>query len=73
MYYFEGESYKKKMEKEEGDSDKGILKIKRQKVVKGSYDIDGYYRDAFNTNTGQSTQKKKPKGWRALANGGYDH
>lgn len=37
-----------------------------------SYDIDKYYRDALNITT-QTKEKKKLKGWRAQANGGYDH
>ncbi len=37
-----------------------------------SYDVDKYYREALNIPT-QSKEKKKLKGWRAAANGGYDH
>lgn len=37
-----------------------------------SYDIDKYYRETLNITT-QPKEKKKLKGWKALANGGYDH
>ena len=38
-----------------------------------SYDIDKYYREALNIPAPQTKEKKKLKGWKAHANGGYDH
>ena len=44
-----------------------------------SYDIDKYYREALTSgqpkdpNAPPGKEKKKLKGWRAIANGGYDH
>jgi len=40
-----------------------------------NYDIDNYYRKAFNTQAPNANpkEKKKLKGWRSIANGGYDH
>ena len=49
-----------------------MIEIKREKPKNVSYDIDGYYKDFFRT-PGSGKPKKKPKGWKALANGGYDH
>jgi SWI/SNF-related matrix-associated actin-dependent regulator of chromatin subfamily A member 5 len=68
MYYFEGEDYKNK-QKYEGEI--GFIETSRERKHKaGGYDIDKYYRDAFNVPV---KDKKRLKGWRAIANGGYDH
>lgn len=72
MYVFEGENYKQKG-KAEVVKPQQFIEIKRQKVQKpGQYDIDKYYQKAFYSNTAVK-EKKKHKGWRAIANGGYDH
>jgi SWI/SNF-related matrix-associated actin-dependent regulator of chromatin subfamily A member 5 len=72
MYVFEGEDYKQKGKPEEVKMPQ-YIEIKRQKTVKpGIYDIDKYYQKALNSGT-VVKEKKKHKGWRALANGGYDH
>lgn len=69
MYYFEGEDYKNKHKLEGGKM--GFIETSRERKPKaGGYDIDQYYREAFNVPV---KDKKRLKGWRALANGGYDH
>lgn len=67
MYYFEGEDYKLKHKLEAGEM---FLETCRERKKGGIYDIDQYYREAFNV---PIKDKKRLKGWRALANGGYDH
>ena len=69
MYYFEGEDYKTK-QKVEGRSMGFISTTRERKPKAGGYDIDQYYRDAFNV---PIKDKKRLRGWRAIANGGYDH
>ena len=69
MYFFEGEDYKNKQKLDVGEI--GFIETSRERKQKaGGYDIDQYYRVAFNVPV---KDKKKLKGWRALANGGYDH
>lgn len=69
MYFFEGEDYKNKQKIDAGEI--GFIETSRERKQKaGVYDIDQYYRVAFNVPV---KDKKKLKGWRALANGGYDH
>ena len=72
LYYFEGEDYKQHGELDSAMPALDMIEIKREKPKNVSYDIDGYYKDFFRT-PGSGKPKKKPKGWKALANGGYDH
>ena len=68
MYYFEGEDYKQKQKLDIGGL--GFIQTSRERKRGGIYDIDQYYREAFNVPV---KDKKRLKGWRILANGGYDH
>ena len=68
MYYFEGEDYKHKRKL---NGEFGFIETLRERKPKaGGYDIDQYYREAFNV---PAKDKKRLKGWRAVANGGYEH
>jgi SWI/SNF-related matrix-associated actin-dependent regulator of chromatin subfamily A member 5 len=68
MYYFEGEDYKNK---QKIDGEVNFIETSRDRKHKaGGYDIDKYYREAFNVPV---KDKKRLRGWRAIANGGYDH
>ena len=72
MYLFEGENYKQKGKQEEVKVPQ-FIELKRQKQQKqGQYDIDKYYQKVFHNGAGLK-EKKKHKGWKAIANGGYDH
>ena len=68
LYTFEGHDYKRKQQTESDFIDIGQRERKQL-----SYDIDKYYREALNMPTVPVKEKKKLKGWRASANGGYDH
>lgn len=68
IYYFEGKDYKNKQKL---DGEFGFIETWRERKQKtGVYDIDQYYREAFNVPV---KDKKRLRGWRAIANGGYDH
>ena len=70
LYMFEGQEYKRKYIHTNSDLD--FVDIGKRERNQMSYDIDKYYRDALNIPT-QTKEKKKLKGWKAAANGGYDH
>lgn len=68
MYYFEGKDYKNNQAL---PGNHGFIQTSRERKPKaGGYDIDQYYREAFNVPV---KDKKRLRGWRAIANGGYDH
>jgi len=72
LYTFEGEEYsKKKINSAEQAVDFIDFGPRERKQL--NYDIDKYYRNAFNTPSVAPKEKKKLKGWRLIANGGYDH
>ncbi len=72
VYEFQGKDYK-----HFGSStsiDPGFIDIGQRERKPAQYDIDKYYRNAFNTPMPNKEKKReKPKGWRALVNGGYEH
>ncbi|CDW88930.1 probable global transcription activator snf2l1 isoform 2 [Stylonychia lemnae] len=70
LYTFEGQDYKKKQVPQAQEID--FIDIGQRERKQLSYDIDKYYREALNQPT-QTKEKKKLKGWKAQANGGYDH
>ena len=71
LYEFEGEDYKKKQGIAVAPAEEFIDIGQRERRVQ-SYDVEKYYRDALNIAT-SSKEKKKLRGWRLVANGGYDH
>lgn len=68
---FEGQDYKKKQPVINNEME--LIDIGQRERKQLSYDIDKYYREALNINPAQTKEKKKLKGWKAQANGGYDH
>jgi len=75
LYTFEGTDFKNAQNKERIKIEDSLIDIGQRERKQQNYDIDNYYRKAFNTNgpLQPGKEKKKLKGWRSQANGGYDH
>jgi hypothetical protein len=76
LYTFEGQEYKD--DTPMATTNMEFIDIGQRERKHITYDIDKYYRDALTTGGGQNSgqppkEKKKLKGWRLTANGGYDH
>lgn len=84
LYTFEGQDYKKG--KEEGGPLIDFIDIGRRERNQQNYNIDSYYRQTLtgasggaangfqgDLQGGQTREKRKLKGWRVQAGGGYDH
>jgi hypothetical protein len=75
LYTFQGEDFGGKKVKV-GEGEGGFIEIGQRERKQQNYDVDNYYRRAFNTpmpGVKDAKDKKKLKGWRSYANGGYDH
>jgi len=72
LYKFEGKDYNKEKHEEIKATPNDFIELKREKTYRsGQYDIDKYYRKVLNQPTPNKVNKKK--GWKSMANGGYEH
>jgi len=73
LYEFEGEDYKKnKNQAANIKVQDDFIEIGQRERKIQNYDVEKYYREALNIPT-STKEKKKLKGWKAIANGGFDH
>lgn len=74
LYTFEGEDYKARAANGAPrlPANKSFFESARERKQALSYDIDKYYREAFNQQV-VTKEKRKLTGWRLQANGGYEH